>query len=163
MFELLKMFLTESGTFIGLRPDEESKKIITEFIGRYDLKDPVKSDKLHCTLAYSKTEIEPKLKDGPYQATVSSVERLGPDEDEKALVLMLDSSDLHDRFDWIHDNTDAHYAYGEYKPHVTVEYDTKISDEELEKMNCDLADSDPTSIVLVNEYAEELKEGEHTP
>ena len=149
----------KKGTYAGVRFSEETKNAVEQYNKDNDIPNPIKTDKLHTTLLYSRKYLPDYKPAGKYdKPMIGKVKKFDvfesrPDAfDDKAarcLVLLFDCPELVDRFNELMDKHDATFDYDEYKPHITFSYD--IGDMDIK----DLPEF-KGKIELVSEYDEDL-------
>ena len=131
--------LSKKGTYAFASLDAESRKVISEYIKDNDIPNPTKTDKLHCTLIYSRVEVPDMKSKGDYKPPMVckpkglEIWKAQPDEDgntKNCLVLKLSCPEFTARHKELMDkHPKATYDYPEFKVHVTLSYD--IGDKKL--------------------------------
>ena len=147
------------GTYAAVSFSEDTKDRIKKFIDDNEIPNPIKLDKLHSTLLYSKKycpnyeplgELEEALVGTP---TEFDVWQSQPDDEgtcSNCLVLQFDCDQLIDRHNSLMKEHGATFDFDEYRPHVTLSYD--IGDLDIKQL-------DPSSIGdlnIIEEYGEDL-------
>jgi len=149
---LFKSLLEEQGgLYVAVKPDQESIEKIFEWCESSGIS-MMDSSELHCTLAHSETYDDVEINnDSTYKATPLKLDLFG--EDENTLVLVLDSDDLSDRHNFLHDNYNLKYDFETYIPHISITYNSNLSREDLDSLPS--VDS-IGELVLQGEYSEPL-------
>jgi 2'-5' RNA ligase len=117
-----------TGTYIGVRFDDDTKKRITNLIKKLKLKNPVPEDSLHSTLIYSDKKVlngfSPKSKI-QYKAIPKAFSLFNNSENygKKCLVIELDCEDLQSRHSDLVNQYDVEETFPDYRPHITLTYD----------------------------------------
>lgn len=156
--EITKTKKTPDGTYAGVKFNPKTIKAIEAFIKDNGIPNPIRTEKIHTTLLYSKKylpdyEARGKLDD----MMVGKPTRFEkwpsqPGDDGKVamyLVLKYDCPDLIARHKDLMDEHDAKYDFNEYKPHITFSYDVAgLQCKDLPKFEED--------IEIVEEYSEDL-------
>ena len=124
--------LEKKGTYAFASLDAESRKVISEYIKDNDIPNPTKTDKLHCTLIYSRVEVPDMKAKGVYKTPMVckpdgiEVWKTQPDKDgntNNCLVLKLSCPEFVARHKELMDkHPEATYDYPEFKVHVTISY-----------------------------------------
>lgn len=143
----------KNGTYIGLRPSEETKEGIVKLQKRLGIKNPVDPESLHTTLIYSKKgnpNVIPYEKE--YYAYPLSLELFG--EEKNCLVLTLESSALDFRHEFLQHMGLTH-SFDSFKPHITLTYDYQGEDYDNEYLY-DEKGEPIIDIVFDGEYVEPL-------
>lgn len=150
-----------TGVYIALKPTEAALEKIIEIQKLISLPDLILKDQLHCTLVYdSFTEktnylAEPNL---IHKATISDCTILGKNE-YKAIVLVLDSIDIHNRFNFAI-SSGLKLDYSEYIPHISLVYQKNNTDNNLDSflqiIKNYISNNSTIEIELHNEYIEKL-------
>jgi len=148
----------KKGTYAGVHFSDDTITAIKKFIKDNNIPNPIKSDKLHTTLLYSKKHLPDFKAAGKLEeALVGKPTKFEkwpsqPDEDGKVamcLVLRYDCDDLINKHKSLMKEHDAHYDFDEYKPHVTFSYD-------VAGMQCKDLPKFEDDIEIVEEYGEDL-------
>lgn len=113
-----------TGTYVCLKPDEETMKMIGRFISDNNILNGVQMSSLHSTVIYSKVHDRTLTSfPGCYAAEFDSVRVMPSDDDKLVIAIELNSPDiqaLHRRL--LKDHSVTH-TYDNYIVHVTVTYD----------------------------------------
>lgn len=151
-----KMFLETSsnyykgGVYVAVLPDEKTTEALQKY-QEQNLQNVNVNTELHTTLIYSAKPQKEKVicSDTIHEAKFNGFDLFGDDKD--ILVMKLKCKSLLDR------NEELTYDYGfisdyeSYNPHITLAYGVKdVNLENLPKFD--------RTIVLLNEYAEDLDE-----
>lgn len=142
------------GTYAGYRFDKNDLKKITDWAEENKIPNLIPSNKIHCTLLYSKKpcpNYKPlgKLKK-PFVVKLGKME-VWPTQDKKyALIINLDAPEMIERHKQLMDELNATYDYDEYKPHITISYDVGKDFKLKNKPKLE------GSIKVVEEYDEQL-------
>lgn len=147
------------GTYSGIKPSKESVEKLEAWMEKNKIPTPVKSNKLHVTILYSRKYL-PNYKaagkiDTPYKAKVKefAVWKTTPEdpteEKKNCLIVKLDCPELIKRHKLLMKEHGATFDYDDYTPHITLSYD--IGDLNVKK----LATID-FDIEFDNEYQEDL-------
>lgn len=161
LFEILEEQSTK-GTYAAVRFSDETKAAIAKYIKDNEIPNPTNTEKLHCTVLYSRKycpdyeplgDIDPPWIGKPEKLEVwESRGKLRDEEPKRCLVMKFTCDKLVDRHNALMDEHDATYDFPEYKTHITLSYDIGDMDEaELP----DITDS-ISEIVIVKEYGEDL-------
>lgn len=148
-----------TGVYIALKPTEAALEKIIEIQKLISLPELILKDQLHCTLMYdSFTEktnylVEPNL---IHKATISGCALFGKNE-YNAIVLILDSIDIHNRFNFAV-SSGLKFDYPEYTPHISLVYQKNNPDIDsfLDIIKNYLSNHSTIEIELNNEYIEKL-------
>jgi len=122
--ELFESFLFESGSYIGVRPDHSSIRLIRSIIRMNQLTNCYDEDELHATLIYSRGSTVPESFPNerklvvPYVAEIRQFELLGPNNDY--LTISLKSSDLVARHNHLREKYGLNHSWDKYVPHITL-------------------------------------------
>ena len=157
---------TEStkGTYAGARFSKQTVDDIKSYCEENEIPNPLKSEKLHTTILYSRKYLpeynpcgmyDPLMVGKPkgfdvWKTTCSQGSTPDPDaEQTNCLVLEFDCPELEKRHEGLMKEHEATYDYDEYKTHVTLSYD--IGD-------VDIKDLPPYTgvIEIEEEYGEDL-------
>lgn len=145
----------EDGTFAGLRFYNQDAQRLAQFALDNEIPNPEPAEKLHVTLLFSRTPVpdyEPwgLLKKGMY-ATPLEARIFGDEEDDRALVIVLDSPDIVKRHKQLmSQHKEATYDHDEYIPHVTLSYNCGNFDPKT------LDVSSLSMLTLVEEYGDDI-------
>ena len=152
-------FTDTKGTYAAVQFDQDTKNNLQEFVVNNNIPDPLNTDDIHSTLLYSRNYLpnyEP-LENLDYKATPDKFEvwesppNAFKDDITYCLVLLLNCTELEERFDTLMDEHPATYDYDEYKPHISLAYnvgeDFDIKDLNINEIN---------DLHIVNEYSEDL-------
>lgn len=146
------------GTYAGVHFSDETKDAVKEYIKENDIPNATPTDKLHCTLLYSRKycpdyvaqgQLEPMMrgKPGAFQVWEGQPDDNG--NKPNCLIMEFDCVKLSTRHKELMDEHDATYDFDEYKTHITFSYD--IGEMDIK----DLPEySGPVDIV--EEYGEDL-------
>lgn len=149
------------GTYLAVKPTNLSIHDISKIQKAIHLKAPIKKEKLHCTLMYSKdTDGEgyapnPDIK---YKATVIGCDIMGAkDSGWQALVLKLKCPALYRRFN-LATSRGLKHSYPDFVPHLSLAYEKDNGDLEgyLVELNEYLSSQPQLEIELSHEYMEPL-------
>lgn len=156
--EITEAKKTPDGTYAGVRFKPKTIKAIKAFIKDNEIPNPIRTEKIHTTLLYSKKHLpdfEPRGKlDDMMVGKPSGFEKWPSQPDDEGnvamcLVLKYDCPDLVARHKDLMKEHDAHYDFDEYKPHITFSYDVaSLQCKDLPKFDAD--------IEIVEEYGEDL-------
>lgn len=147
--------MMKKGTYAGVKLSVSSDKLLTDFLRKEDIQNPVPSNKLHVTLLYSRKylpDYEPAgVYDKPLIATPLGFEIWKSQSGKNCLVLKLSCQKLVDRHRELMTEHNATFDYDEYTPHVTLSYD--VGDRQITGKDT-LKFSYP--LTIVSEYIEDL-------
>lgn len=141
------------GTYIGIRYSEETKSSLIEKAKSLGVLNITPREKLHTTITYSRKHVDVDVKGESVDFEIKNL--FVPDvfktqEGKHALVWKVYSKDLHKRYNEIQ-SLGATSDYDEYKPHITISYDTgEITEEMLKPFTLDIEPS------IIEEYYEPL-------
>lgn len=114
------------GTYVGVKYDRESCKIIKQLALDLGVPNRITSDKIHSTVIYSRKYV-PELKANndiyPMNARGLELTIFDTRDGKRALVLKLKCQRLVDRHNQIMSEYQTTYDYPEYVPHITLSYD----------------------------------------
>lgn len=117
----------EDGTFAGTRFDDMSVQELTRFAAENNIPNQVPPEDLHSTLLFSHMPLPDYKPRGMYKAALTAIPKdvkLWGDDEEKALVIILDSPGLVRRHKYLMDkHPEATWDHNEFIPHVTLSYD----------------------------------------
>jgi hypothetical protein len=149
----------QRGTYAAVKANQETKDKLEAYMEKNKIPTPVKVDKLHVTLIYSRKHLEGFKAEGkldkpyackPKEFVVWKTKPEDPKEEKtNCLVLQLNSPELIKRHEHIMKEFGATFDFDKYTPHITLSYSIGDMDiENLPKIDFDL--------VFDTEYAEEL-------
>lgn len=161
LFEIIEEQQETKGTYAAVRFDPATKAAIAKWIENSKIPNPTNTDKLHCTVLYSRKycpdyeplgDIDPPWIGKPDKLEVwESRGKLRNEEPKRCLVMKFSCDDLVKRHEELMKEHDATYDFPEYKTHITLSYDIGDMDE------ADLPDiSSIGDITIVEEYGEDL-------
>ena len=137
--ELFEAEKEKPGTYAAAHFDSDSKKVIADFIKDNKIPNPTKTEKLHCTVIYSRAHVPNFKAAGKYQSPMVckpkgfAVWDTQPDEDgnkARCLVLELSCPEFKARHrELMKEYPEATYDYPEFKVHVTLSYNLGDMDE----------------------------------
>lgn len=122
----LSQFFEKQGTYVGIRLDDESKKVLVELQNVLRLENPLDPDKFHVTVLFSRKHIDVPVVDTTFSASVIRVECWKTGDGKSAVVAKLDCKGLVSRHEDLISIGGTH-DYPDYSPHVTLSYDDKVS------------------------------------
>ena len=146
------------GTYAGVRFGDDTKDAVKEYIAENDIPNATPTDKLHCTLLYSRKycphydpqgALEPVMRGKPGAFQIWEGQ---PDDDghkPNCLIMEFDCATLVDRHNELMEEHQATFDYPEYKTHITFSYD--IGEMDIKDLP---AFSGPINII--EEYGEDL-------
>lgn len=143
----------QKGTYAGVRFSKPTVKMLKNLIEKYNIPNPIPSNKLHTTLLYSRKYLPkytPKGKiDPPMLGKFTGFDIWESDKDNtRCLVMEYSCPNLKSRHKELMKEHDATYDFPVYKPHVTLSYDIGDANPDLPVTVDDLE--------IVNEYGEDL-------
>lgn len=148
------------GTYAGVRFSPASVKALRKYAKDNGVPNRLPHENFHTTLLHSRKHLpdyEPAGDyDSPLKGKVTGIEiwQSRPDDDgntKNCLVLKYDCPELVARHEELMDEHNATYDFDEYKPHVTLSYDTgDFNSKDLPKFEDELE--------IVSEYKEDLKD-----
>jgi hypothetical protein len=148
----------KQGTYAGVRFSKKTISDIKKFIKDNDISNPVKTEKLHTTLLYSRKHLpdyEPASEFEEFligKPTKFEKWPSQPDDDGNVamcLVLKFDCEDLVKRHEFLMKQHGGTYDFDEYKPHITFSYD-------VGNLQCKNLPKFVENIEIVEEYGEDL-------
>lgn len=151
-----KMFLETSsnyykgGVYVAVLPDEKTTEALQKYQSQY-LQNVNVNTELHTTLIYSAKPQKEQVQcsDAIHEAKFNGFDLFGDDKD--ILVMKLKCKSLLDRNEKLTHDYGFISDYDSYNPHITLAYGVKgVNLEDLPKFD--------STIVLLNEYAEDLDE-----
>lgn len=133
-----------TGTYVGVRFDDDSKSRINDLMTQLKLEKPIPLDKLHSTVVYSdKKRLDGFKSQGdlgygkkPFTAIPKNFTLFPNSEgDTNCLVIELESDFLKDRNSNIVNKYGVEQKFPDYRPHITLSYDYNgdLPDDELLK------------------------------
>ena len=146
------------GTYAGVHFGDDTKDAVDLYIKENGIPNATPTDKLHCTLLYSRKhcpnyeplgQLEPMLRGKPGAFQVWEGQ---PDDDgnkPNCLIMEFDCVKLSARHKELMDEHDATYDFDEYKTHITFSYD-------IGEMDIKDLPEFTGPINIVEEYGEEL-------
>lgn len=145
----------EDGTYAGVRFYKDDVKKLAEFVQANNIPNPLPPEDYHCTLLFSKVPVPDYVPHGMYKKALfcqaKDVKLWGEDE-EKALVIILDCPDLVRRHEYLMANhPEATWDHPEFIPHVTLSYDA--GDFDISKLNV----KDIGMLSIVEEYGADIE------
>ena len=147
-----------AGGYWAALPDDRSAQILRQIAASImDLDD---LHDLHVTLAYDKNNPDVLAKPDPdavFRATVSGVDIYG--EDDKVLVLLLDSPELAAEHARIHACGCAKFDFTPYSPHVSLKYGASQRDVDFVKDFILKPGNPPIDLLFTSEYSEKIDNG----
>jgi len=154
----------EKGTYAGLKIRPQDEEAIFHLTKKMDLPSPIKKEDIHLTLLFSRKylpDYQP-LKTVNYEAKPTRFEIFG--QEQKILVLKLESNELVKRHKELMKEHDATYDFDEYIPHITLSYDLgneylggdMENDVLLDKISEEFLKEIPDRISIIKEYKEDL-------
>ena len=150
----------QKGTYAGVKFSPATIHRLKAYIKDNNIPNPLRSNKLHTTLLYSRKYLPDYKPAGAYASpmvgtpTKLDVWKTKPDDEStpaNCLVLEYDCDDLTARHKLLMEEYDATFDYPEYRPHITLSYD--IGDIDY-KILPDVSTIGP--IEIVEEYSEDL-------
>jgi hypothetical protein len=126
----LKKSFTQ-GTYAGVKFSDDTAEKLRKFAHDYGIPKPLKKEKLHTTLLYSRKYLPNYEAAGKYDQPMIAafkgwdmfLTRPMKGEATRALVLKLDCVDLWNRWSFLMNEHQATYDFLDYIPHVTLSYD----------------------------------------
>lgn len=120
----------EKGTYVGLKLCPLSERYIEEFIDLWRIPNPIKKEKFHTTVTYSRKELEGFVPRGHLPEPIEAypigfdVFKFRTEEGERdCLVLLLSAPEISRRHEQIKQEFGATHDYPSYIPHVSLSYD----------------------------------------
>ncbi len=153
--------MENSGTYVAVKYNQYGVFKLLEVANKFKVPNVLKLDDVHTTLIYSSkgdnsVEVYPSIN---YIAIPKQLEIWKSSNGSSCLVLVLNSDAMVNRHKELMAKHDFVYDYNEYKPHVTISYNTEDWNE-LEEMNKYIIENRVYFMLLTtNEYAEELDIG----
>jgi len=145
----------KKGTYAAAKFDSDSKKVIVDFVKDNEIPSPLDTDKLHCTVIFSKAHI-PNFKaagkyDEPMECKPDGFEVWNTrTEGVRCLVLKLKCPELVARHKALmKEYPEATYDYDKFKVHVTISYN-------IGEMDIKNLPEIKQSLMLVSEYTNPL-------
>ena len=148
----------KKGTYAGVHFSKKTIDAIKKYVKDNEIPNPLKADKLHSTVLYSKKylpefEAAGKLEE-PLIGKPTKFEKWPsqPDSDGNVamcLVLKFDCEDLVKRHEFLMKQHGGTYDFDEFKPHITFSYD--VAD-----LQCKDLPVFSENIEIVEEYGEDL-------
>ena len=141
----------KKGTYAAAKFDSDSKKLIADFIKDNKIPNPTKTDKLHCTVIFSKAHIPNFKAAGKYDEPMECKPKglvvwNTQTEGVRCLVLELKCPEFVARHkELMKQYPEATYDYDEFKVHVTLSYN--IGDMDIKELP-----EIKQSLMLVSEY-----------
>ena len=148
----------KKGTYAGVRFGDNTTKAVAEYSKDNKIPHPLKPEKMHSTILYSRKYLPEYKATGDYdkpmvgKPTKFDVWESSPDDGSKptkCLVLEYECPDLVKRHKSLMKEHEATYDYDQFKSHITLSYD--VGDLDHKKL--------PTfeeEIEIVSEYQEDL-------
>lgn len=119
--------VVDSGVYMCAKFDQASCAALAKVQKLLGVENPVSAEKLHTTIVYSRKTVDLFPASGISEpAKLVDVEKWDT-KYGSTIVGVLESDYLHSRFDDAMD-AGATYDYDDYKPHVTLAYDSSIND-----------------------------------
>lgn len=140
------MILTEikkkPGTYIGVKIDEKSQKLLKQFAKENEIPNVVRTDNIHMTLVYSR-QVIPNVEDMlitsfnemPEATPTNEFHLWGDNED--TLVMKVDCPYLTERHEFFKMQGATH-DYPSYEPHITISYDADCCKDKLKELKWNL-------------------------
>jgi hypothetical protein len=157
--ETLSEALKESptrGTYVAVNFSKDTAKRIKAFIKKYNIPNPLATNKLHTTIIYSRKYL-PEFKtqgklDEPWVGKPSKLEIFKSREGNNCLVVLFTCKEAVARHKEIMKDHEATYGFPEFKTHFTLSYDSGDFDpDSIKNLKDELGD-----IEIVEEYTEDL-------
>lgn len=149
------------GTYSGVRFSPSTNKLIHQFINTYSIPNPVKANKLHSTVLYSRKHCPKyKARGTIHPALLGEAEEFvmwPSQEGKKCLVLKMKCPELVARHKELMAEHNATYDYPEYVPHITLSYDCG-DDFNVTDLNAERALKSLAKLEIVEEYQQDLDE-----
>ena len=154
-------FITEAklkGTYAGVRFGDDTKDAVNEYITKNNIPNSTPTDKLHCTLLYSRKycpdyepqgKLDPVLVGSPGKFQVWEGQPDSNGHKPNCLIMEFDCAKLTARHNDLMEEHNATYDFDEYKTHITFSYD--IGDMDIKELP-----SFTGPINIVEEYGEDL-------
>jgi hypothetical protein len=150
------------GTYAAVNFDKSTTDAVAKYIVDNDIPNGLKTDKMHCTVLYSRKhcpDYEPLGKIDPaWIGTPTKLEvwesrgKLRDEDTTRCLVMKFTCDKLNARHEKLMKEHDATYDFPDYKTHITLSYD--IGDMDETKLP-DIKDA-VKEIKIVEEYSEDL-------
>lgn len=141
----------DPGIYMCANFDQASHEAIKKVQKTMGLENPVQPHKLHCTIVYSRKTVDLfPASDISERAAIVDVEKWDT-KYGSTIVGILESEYLHERFKDAMD-AGATYDFDDYKPHVTLAYDSGIESIEGVKRLLTF----PVELTIIGETAEPL-------
>lgn len=144
----------KSGIYVAVNFSDETCDAIAKMQAQLNVPKPLAKSSLHCTIVYSKTDIEweaaGKIDEHADIVGFEIFKTRSQDTDENVLVLLIKSKYLDARHEESNE-LGASYDFPEYKAHITLSYN--VGDFKID--NLPVPDFD---IEIVEEYVRPLKE-----
>lgn len=114
----------DKGTYVSVKFSEDTLSAIDDFIGANKIPNAVPSDKIHCTVVYSRVKIPYVTQSIDSVVSTKATTKVFETRDGKrALVLALDDAEELSQRHKYASILGATYDFPDYIPHVTVSYD----------------------------------------
>lgn len=113
-----------NGTYMAYYLDDISKNLISLWNKQNKIPNATEPDELHTTVVYSKVPV-PALEYHDFELPIvgelkNKFELFDYGPHDKCLVVIVNSEDLHDQHNTVHQKYGAHYKFPEYIPHITL-------------------------------------------
>jgi len=120
----------EQGTYAKLIPTHKTKNQILDAANKINIENLIGPRSLHTTVIYSRVDcgnIPQAVCDLPIVAHGSHFDLFDNPDGTKSLVLVLDSSEIHELHSLLKHEYGATHDFPSYQPHVTLSYDYTYS------------------------------------
>lgn len=154
--EITKLFeATEEGTFAGVKFSDASMQTLKAFSDKNNIPNPAPPKDYHATLLFSHTPLPDYEPRGSYKAALTAIPKYATifgDDDEKALVIVLDAPRLVKRHKYLMSkHPEATWDHDDFIPHVTLSYNVG----DFDPNNLNVSDIGPLDIV--EEYSADIE------
>lgn len=146
---------SEKGTYIGWRYNRDTIRDISQWMIDNNIPNPIKKEKIHSTIIYSRKEIDIEPKGKLVASEYALSNRLGTfdtQDNKRALIWFIDCPAMVNRHNYIMKTTDATYDYVDYIPHITLSYEIP-AEYDVDKLT---TKGLPLALQIVSEYKEDL-------
>jgi len=140
--------------YVAVRPDPTTITLLNSLASQYNVPNPLRPEKMHCTLIYSRTPtIIPQVQvHRIYKSTIEKFDIFNTRDGKRCLVAKLRSTDLQIRHNELMTELEASYDFPSYLPHITLSYDVG-PDFDINPMNVKITQN---PVYLMSEYYEIL-------
>ena len=124
-----------TGTYVGARLSFDTEDKLVNWLRKTGMQNPEPRENLHVTIIGDKKRQFPwkPRSYAPLEISPSSMflDEFDSEDDGTALVLRFESPELQERHQWARDTYGVEWKFPEYKPHITLGYNTGMKPEEL--------------------------------